>query len=83
MRSDHLQRHVERKHPTVISKPPPPLKEENVSYKEPKVDENVYVLKDYDKVQKNHTSHLPRDIRALIVGKSGCGKTTLLMKLLL
>jgi len=32
--------------------------------------------------KKNH-SLLPRSLRGLIVGKSGCGKTTLLLNLLL
>ena len=35
------------------------------------------------RVLKNHSPLLPRDIRAIIVGKSGCGKTTLLTYLLL
>ena len=35
------------------------------------------------RVLKNHSNLLPRDIRAIIVGKSGCGKTILLTYLLL
>ena len=44
---------------------------------------NVYVWKDTNKIVKNHSPHLPRDIRAIIVGKSGSGKTYLLMTMLL
>ena len=33
--------------------------------------------------KKNHSLHLPSDIRAIIVGKSGSGKTTLLCHLLM
>ena len=40
-----------------------------------------YVLK--DSITKNHSSILPRNVRAIIVGKSGCGKTTFLTSLLL
>ena len=42
-----------------------------------------YVWKITDQVTRNHSSIFPRDIRALIVGKSGYGKTTLLIQLLL
>ena len=42
-----------------------------------------YTWKCDDKVEKNHAYIFPRNIRALIVGKSESGKTTLLMHLLL
>ena len=40
-----------------------------------------YALK--DSITKNHSPILPRNVRAIIVGKSGCGKTTFLTSLLL
>ena len=40
-----------------------------------------YALK--DSITKNHSPILPRNVRAIIVGKSGCGKTTFLTWLLL
>ena len=43
--------------------------------------DNYYVNNFYP--QKNHSSLLPGSIRACIIGKSGCGKTNLLMNLLL
>ena len=81
-RSDNLARHMERKHPSTINPPSLspialPNSEQNVN------DMTNYVWKEGNKVEKNHSFHLPRDIRALIVGKSGSGKTTLLMNLLL
>lgn len=36
-----------------------------------------------DKVKRKNHRLLPSSIRCVIVGKSGCGKTTLLMNLLL
>ena len=36
-----------------------------------------------NKSKKNNNKLLPRSIRGIIVGKSGCGKTTLLLNLLL
>ena len=36
-----------------------------------------------DKIKRNNSKLLPRSIRGIIVGKSGCGKTTLLLNLLL
>ena len=36
-----------------------------------------------DKIKRNNNNLLPRSIRGIIVGKSGCGKTTLLLDLLL
>ncbi len=42
-----------------------------------------YAWQDDGSINKNHSILLPRDIRAIIVGKSGCGKTTLLTYLLL
>jgi len=36
-----------------------------------------------NKTNKNNHPPLPRSLRGLIVGKSGCGKTTLLLNLLL
>ena len=36
-----------------------------------------------DKIKRNNSKLLPRCIRGIIVGKSGCGKTTLLLNLLL
>ena len=81
-RSDHLARHMERKHPSIRSTILPSSISTAVS------DNNnnmmtKYVWKTDDKVTKNHSPIFPRDIRALIVGKSGYGKTTLLMNLLL
>ena len=38
---------------------------------------------DGSSIKKNHSFLLPRDVRAIIVGKSGFGKTTLLTSLLL
>jgi ABC-type lipoprotein export system ATPase subunit len=35
------------------------------------------------KNKRNNNKLLPRSIRGIIVGKSGCGKTTLLLNLLL
>jgi len=32
---------------------------------------------------RNHSNMMPNSFRALIVGRSGCGKTSLLMRLLL
>ena len=72
-RSDNLARHMERKHPSTI-KPPSlslitlPNSEQNGN------DMTNYVWKEGKKVEKNHSFYLPRDIRALIVGKSGSGK---------
>ena len=79
-RSDHLARHMERKHPSspsIRSTVLPPITSSNVN------DMVKYVWKTNEKVTKNHSPIFPRDIRALIVGKSGYGKTTLLMQLLL
>lgn len=36
-----------------------------------------------EKINRKNSEYLPKSIRALIVGKSGCGKTSLLLKLLL
>ena len=44
---------------------------------------NTFVWKINNEVRKNHSFLLPRDIRGIIVGKSGFGKTTLLNYLLL
>ena len=44
--------------------------------------DNTYVWKP-TKVQRQHHFLLPRDIRAIIVGRSGMGKTVLLTYLLL
>ena len=41
-------------------------------------DITTYVWQDDGSIKKNHSALLPRDIRAIIVGKSGFGKTTLL-----
>ena len=38
---------------------------------------NTFVWKASENTQKNHSFLLPRDIRGIIVGKSGFGKTTL------
>ena len=35
------------------------------------------------KSKRNNNKLLPKSIRGIIVGKSGCGKTTLLLNLLL
>ena len=43
----------------------------------------TYAWQDDGSIKKNHSALLPRDIRAIIVGKSGFGKTTLLTYLLL
>ena len=43
----------------------------------------TYAWRDNGSIEKNHSILLPRDVRAIIVGKSGCGKTTLLTSLLL
>ena len=49
--------------------------------------ENDFVTEKYNWIKKNvirnHSSLLPRDIRGIIIGKSGVGKTTLLTHLLL
>ena len=79
-RAGNLARHMERKHPT-LNHPPmtglPPITGNN--------NNNMarYVWKIDDRVVRNHSPIFPRDIRALIVGKSGCGKTTALLHLLL
>ena len=39
--------------------------------------------KDADKSSRDNNSLLPRNIRGIIIGKSNCGKTTLLLNLLL
>jgi len=44
---------------------------------------NTFVWKANENTQKNHSFLLPRDIRGIIVGKSGFGKTTLLNYMLL
>ena len=36
----------------------------------------TYSWREDGSIKKNHCSLLPRNIRAIIVGKSGCGKTT-------
>ena len=36
-----------------------------------------------NKIKRNNSKLLPRSIQGIIVGKSGCGKTTLLLNLLL
>ena len=76
-RSDNLARHMERKHASSSLLVTLPNSEQSVN------DMSNYVWKEGNKVEKNHSFHLPRDIRALIIGKSGSGKTTLLMHLLL
>ena len=38
---------------------------------------------DKDNIKRNNSKLLPKSIRGIIVGKSGCGKTTLLLNLLL
>ena len=38
---------------------------------------------DVNSVKRNNSKLLPKSIRGIIVGKSGCGKTTLLLNLLL
>ena len=44
---------------------------------------STYVWKNINRNNKNHAFFLPRNIRSIICGKSGCGKTTLLAHLLL
>ena len=46
-------------------------------------DISIYAWKDDASLTKKHSLLLPQDVRAIIVGKSGCGKTTLLTSLLL
>ena len=38
---------------------------------------------DVNSIKRNNSKLLPKSIRGIIVGKSGCGKTTLLLNLLL
>ena len=86
-RSDNLMRHMERKHQSKKIQTPSPsiITLPNLEQQSGAVNDIIsnYVWKEGNKVEKNHSFHLPRDIRALIVGKSGSGKTTLLMHLLL
>ena len=42
-----------------------------------------YAWKAKSRIRNNNNPLLPRNIRGLIVGKSNCGKTTLLLNLLL
>ena len=42
-----------------------------------------YTWRDDGTIKKNHCSLLPRSVRAIVVGKSGCGKTTFVTSLLL
>ena len=68
--------------------PPPPASVDRYSNDivEPIDDETdiaTYAWRDNGSIEKNHSILLPRDVRAIIVGKSGCGKTTLLTSLLL
>ena len=70
---------MERKHPTLRSTSTvlPPIstvKNDDIS---------KYVWRISDRVERNHSPIFPRDIRALIVGKSGYGKTVVLTHLLL
>ena len=86
MRSDNLKRHMKRKDHQ--------LTQETASCSnEPELDKDVlsddsdtaigkYAWKDKN-VQRNHSHLLPRDIRAIVVGKSGVGKTCLVTYLLL
>ena len=48
-----------------------------------KADIATYSWQEDGSIKKNHCSLLPRNIRAIIVGKSGCGKTTFVTHLLL
>ena len=84
-RSDNLVRHMERKHPSTIKPHSPSIITLPTAKQQTGVVNNIsnYIWKEANKVEKNHSFHLPRDIRALIIGKSGSGKTTLLMHLLL
>ena len=59
---------------------------ERNKYRESLKDEKyigTYAWHSDESIKKNHSILLPRDVRAIIVGKSGCGKTTLLTYLLL
>ena len=38
---------------------------------------------DVNSIKRNNSKLLPKSVRGIIVGKSGCGKTTLLLSLLL
>ena len=90
MRSDNLKRHMEKRHmetDTIKNF----VDENDISdlvYEKPKdvtmhgVNDK-FVWKVNDGVKKNHSFLLPRDIRGIIVGKSGFGKTTLLNYMLL
>ena len=48
-----------------------------------KADIATYAWRGDGSIKKNHCSLLPRNVRAIIVGKSGCGKTTFVTSLLL
>ena len=48
-----------------------------------KADIATYAWRGDGSTKKNHCSLLPRNVRAIIVGKSGCGKTTFVTSLLL
>ena len=49
----------------------------------PKDDIATYTWHDDRSMIKNHTFFLPSSVRLIIVGKSGCGKTTVMIHLIL
>ena len=80
-RSDNLSRHLrshQRQQGSALQTTQPELEIEP---------ENDFVTEKYNWIKKkairNHSPLLPRDIRGIIIGKSGVGKTTLLAHLLL
>ena len=86
IRSDTLNRHLMRQDHRRFKKPITQCSfDENDSL--PSEEENQNVIANYawrDRgVEKNHNFLLPRNIRAIVVGKSGFGKSTLLNYLLL
>ena len=74
MRSNNLAKHVTRMHGKGITEIESDVPSNN--------DVNKYVWRDKGS-KKNHSFLLPPDIRAIVIGKSGFGKTTLLTYLLL
>lgn len=86
LRSDTLNRHMMRQDHRRYKQPVTQSSiDENDSL--PSEEENQNVIANYawrDRgVEKNHNFLLPRNIRAIVVGKSGFGKSTLLNYLLL
>ena len=80
MRSDNLEKHVARKHSKEIETKAAMMTESDDSPES--AIPSKYAWKD-KRTDKNHHFLLPRNIRAIIVGKSGVGKTCLVTYLLL